>query len=106
MKLVAPAGLRARRAVARVAGDARGRIARHLDRCTPRDRLVLSLLVFEGLTPAEVAEALDLSPRTVRRVHAALLAELRRVARGMASRPSRRPQRPRAVTLVRQRRAA
>lgn len=59
--------------------------------CPLRQRLVLALLLYERLTPAEAADALGCPTREVVRAYRALLAELRGVLRaGSTGRPSRR----------------
>jgi DNA-directed RNA polymerase specialized sigma24 family protein len=61
----------------------RGRVAAALARRGARERLVLTLLLYERLYPVEVAEALGISLRQVERTYDALLTELRRsLARG------------------------
>jgi len=83
-----------REAAIAVAG--RERLAAALARRAARERLVLTLLLYERLTPAEVAGVLRLSLRQVERTYHGLIAELRR-----SLRPARRPS-----DLVRRRRAA
>jgi DNA-directed RNA polymerase specialized sigma24 family protein len=62
---------------------ARNRVAAALARRGTRERLVLTLLLYERLYPIEVADALGISLRQVERTYDALLTELRRsVARG------------------------
>jgi DNA-directed RNA polymerase specialized sigma24 family protein len=64
---------------------ARNRVAAALARRGTRERLVLTLLLYERLYPIEVADALGISLRQVERTYDALLTELRRsVARGAA----------------------
>jgi DNA-directed RNA polymerase specialized sigma24 family protein len=59
--------------------------------CPLRQRLVLALLLYERLSPAEAADALGCPEREVLRAYRALLAELRGVMRSNApGRPSRR----------------
>ncbi len=61
----------------------RNRVAAALERRGARERLVLTLLIYERLYPIEVADALGISLRQVERTYDALLAELRRsTARG------------------------
>jgi DNA-directed RNA polymerase specialized sigma24 family protein len=76
-----------------VSGEGRDRVAAALARRGARERLVLSLLLYERLFPIEVADALGLSLRQVERTYEALLSELRRsLARSAArSRTSARP---------------
>jgi DNA-directed RNA polymerase specialized sigma24 family protein len=62
---------------------ARHRVAAALARRGARERLVLTLLLYERLYPIEVADTLGISLRQVERTYDALLTELRRpVARG------------------------
>lgn len=60
----------------------RTRIAGALSACTPREQLVLVLLLYERLTPAEAAEALGLTTRQVEHAYHAALADLQRALRG------------------------
>ena len=69
---------------------ARHRFAAALARRGTRERLVLTLLLYERLYPIEVADALGISLRQVERTYDALLTELRRpVARGAGRSRSR-----------------
>lgn len=63
-------------------GAGRTRIAGALRQCTPREQLVLVLLLYERLTPTEAAVALGLTPRQVERAYHAALADLQRALRG------------------------
>ncbi len=72
------------RAVAGPRDRHRAALARALSRCPVRERVLLALLLFERLTPAEAASVLDLPPARVERSYASLLAELRRVVRSGA----------------------
>lgn len=64
---------------------ARDRVAAALARRGARERLVLTLLLYERLYPVEVADALGISLQQVERTYDAMLAELkRRVARPIA----------------------
>ncbi len=56
----------------------RERVAAALARRGARERLVLTLLLYERLFPIEVADALGLSLRQVERTYDALLTDLRR----------------------------
>ena len=56
----------------------RRRIAAALARRGVRERLVLSLLLYERLYPIEVADALGISVRQVERTYASLITGLRR----------------------------
>ena len=58
--------------------DGRNRVAAALARRGARERLVLTLLLYERLFPIEVADALGLSLRQVERTYGSLLSELRR----------------------------
>jgi DNA-directed RNA polymerase specialized sigma24 family protein len=79
----------------------RGRVAAALARRGARERLVLTLLLYERLYPIEVAKALGISLRQVERTYDALLAELRRsLVRGTLR------ARARATASARLRRAA
>jgi DNA-directed RNA polymerase specialized sigma24 family protein len=69
-----------RSARSRVPAASRDRIAAALARRGARERLVLTLLLYERLFPVEVADALRLSLRQVERTYDALIAELHRPA--------------------------
>lgn len=98
------ASLAARRGAATPAAAATGRTAaRHsvngverkraslaLGRCPERERLILALLLVEHLSPAEAASALGVSVRHLRSTYRETLANLRRAAVGMSTRPSER----------------
>jgi DNA-directed RNA polymerase specialized sigma24 family protein len=85
-----------------VSAAGRDRVAAALGRRGVRERLVLTLLLYERLFPLEVADALGLSLRQVERTYDALLVELRRsVARAAATAHTRSGAAP-----SRQRRAA
>lgn len=73
----------------------RERIAAALARRGARERLVLTLLLYERLFPVEVADALGLSLRQVERTYDALLAELHRL---LTRAPARARTRAGAVT--------
>jgi DNA-directed RNA polymerase specialized sigma24 family protein len=62
----------------RPGGPSRDRVAAALARRGARERLVLTLLIYERLYPVEVADALGISLRQVERTYDALLVELRR----------------------------
>jgi len=85
-----PAG----RPVARSCRDGRDAVARALSGCAARERLLLALLLFERLTPAEAARVLDLPVTRIERSYAALLAQLRQALPG----PVRRSRPPRFAT--------
>ncbi|HEY3217319.1 MAG TPA: hypothetical protein VGK93_12595 [Candidatus Eisenbacteria bacterium] len=59
----------------------RERISTSLDRYAPRERLMLALLLYERMSPSEVANALDLSVVEVCRTYRTLLARLGRAVR-------------------------
>jgi DNA-directed RNA polymerase specialized sigma subunit len=81
---------------------ARERVTSALERLGDDERAVLALFLVERLTAAEAARALDVSVEELLRGYRALLGELRRVVRGIAARPARRPDgRPRIVTAAR-----
>ena len=77
-------------AIPRPGGPSRDRVAAALARRGARERLVLTLLVYERLYPVEVADALGISLRQVERTYDALLADLRRTAVRPAGRPRTR----------------
>lgn len=83
------------------AEPARRRLSRALSRCAPDERVLLALLLFERLTPAEAALALDVPCSAVESRLDTLMAELRAAMRGLPFR-ARRP----AMTSVRLRRAS
>lgn len=64
----------------------RDRIATALARRGARERMVLTLLLYERLFPIEVANTLGLSLRQVERTYDALLDELHRLLSRTASR--------------------
>src|SRR5258706_5866979 len=72
----APRAVRDSRATVTTAG--RERVAAALARRGARERLVLTLLLYERLFPIEVANALGLSLRQVERTYGAMITELRR----------------------------
>jgi DNA-directed RNA polymerase specialized sigma24 family protein len=84
-------GTRAPRALRpAVSAAGRERIAAALARRGARERLMLTLLLYERLFPIEVAHALGVSVRQVERTVGALLAELRRALPRPAGRPRMR----------------
>ena len=85
-----------------VSAAGRDRVAAALARRGARERLVLTLLLYERLNPIEVADALNLSLRQVERTYDALFAELRRSLARVAGRARTRS----AVVPSRQRKAA
>ncbi len=72
----------------------RDRVAAALARRGTRERLVLTLLLYERLYPIEVADALGISLRQVERTYDALLTELRRSVVGAAGRARARSTTP------------
>jgi DNA-directed RNA polymerase specialized sigma24 family protein len=64
-------------------------LARALSRCPARERVLLALLLFERLTPAEAADVLDQPAARIERSYAALLATLSRVVRSGAVQATR-----------------
>jgi DNA-directed RNA polymerase specialized sigma24 family protein len=76
----------ARDARATISASGRDRVAAALARRGARERLVLTLLLYERLFPIEVANALGLSLRQVERTYDALLAELHRMLTRAAGR--------------------
>ncbi len=101
---------RPRRRASRTSRDARtaisaagrDRVAAALARRGARERLVLTLLLYERLFPIEVADTLGLSLRQVERTYDALLSELRRSLARAAARARGRA----GATPSRQRKAA
>ncbi len=81
-----------------VRGATRNRVAAALARRGARERLVLTLLLYERLYPIEVASTLGISLRQVERTYDVLLAELSRSAARVRARV--------ATTATRIRRAA
>jgi DNA-directed RNA polymerase specialized sigma24 family protein len=81
----------------------RQRLADAIARCTRRDRVVLGLVLVEGLTPAEAADAMGISVARLQRAYGVALAELRRAWRGWTG--SARPRLRRAAGSVRLRKA-
>jgi len=75
-----------RRPVAVPRHDRRGAVARALSRCAARERVLLALLLFERLTPAEAADVLQVPVDRVERAYAALLVQLRDLLHGRAPR--------------------
>jgi DNA-directed RNA polymerase specialized sigma24 family protein len=85
----------------------RARVAGALRVCSAREQLVLVLLLYERLTPAEAATALGLTPRQVERAYHAALADLRRALRGpRTGRPSRAIARRSLLVAARLRKAS
>lgn len=80
----------------------RRRIAAALARRGVRERLVLSLLLYERLHAIEVADALGISVRQVERTYASLIAGLRR----SLAQPATRTRSRATSAAVRLRRAA
>ena len=67
------------RAVAASRNGRREAVARALSHCAARERVLLALLLFERLTPAEAASVLDVPAARIERAYAALLCQLREV---------------------------
>jgi DNA-directed RNA polymerase specialized sigma24 family protein len=67
----------------------RRRLYRALSRCAVEERVLLALLLFERLTPAEAAEALSISVADVESRFDHLLAELEGTVRGVPFRARR-----------------
>ncbi len=77
-------------AVVPAPSDAGRRLADALARSTPRERLVLALLLVERLSPAEVASALDCPVAEVERAYRLLIGSARAALRRRGRlRPSR-----------------
>ena len=57
--------------------DRREALARALSACATRERVLLALLLFERLTPAEAACVLGVPAANIERAYAALLSQLR-----------------------------
>jgi DNA-directed RNA polymerase specialized sigma24 family protein len=75
-----------RRSVAAPRHDRREAVARALSGCAARERVLLALLLFERLTPAEAASVLGVPAAHIERAYAALLAQLRDLLGGRAPR--------------------
>jgi DNA-directed RNA polymerase specialized sigma24 family protein len=83
--------------------EAAARIAAAVERLDAEERAVLTLLLVEGMTPAEAAVTLGWTAERVGRTHRTLMAEVRRVFRGHATRTTRRGEgRSRIVTPLRE----
>lgn len=80
-----------RRPVAVPRHDRRAAVARALSGCAASERVLLALLLFERLTPAEAATVLGVPAGRVERAYASLLAQLRRCLGGRAADPRRGP---------------
>jgi DNA-directed RNA polymerase specialized sigma24 family protein len=63
-------------------------VARALSGCATRERVLLALLLFERLTPAEAASVLGVPAMRIERAYAALLSQLRELLGGSAPRAS------------------
>ncbi len=57
-------------------------VARALSGCAASERVLLALLLFERLTPAEAASVLGVPAGRVERAYASLLSQLRETLRG------------------------
>ena len=84
-RVVAPSS---RRPVAVPRHDRRDAVARALSGCAARERVLLALLLFERLTPAEAASVLGVPAPSIERAYATLLAQLRELLGGRAPRAS------------------
>jgi DNA-directed RNA polymerase specialized sigma24 family protein len=62
--------------------DRREAVARALSHCAAHERVLLALLLFERLTPAEAASVLEVPAARIERAYASLLAQLSRLAGG------------------------
>jgi len=80
--------LPSRRPVAVPRHDRREAVARALSGCATRERVLLALLLFERLTPAEAASVLGVPATRIERAYAALLSQLRELLGGSAPRAS------------------
>jgi DNA-directed RNA polymerase specialized sigma24 family protein len=78
--------LPSRRPVAVPRHDRREAVARALSGCATRERVLLALLLFERLTPAEAASVLGVPAARIERAYAALLSQLRKLLGGSAPR--------------------
>jgi len=77
-----------RRPVAVPRHDRREAVARALSGCAARERVLLALLLFERLTPAEAASVLGVPAASIERAYAALLVQLRELLGGRTLRAS------------------
>ena len=77
-----------RRPVAAPRHGRREAVARALSGCAARERVLLALLLFERLTPAEAASVLGVPASRIERAYAALLSQLRELLCGSAPRAS------------------
>ena len=91
----APVLLELPRPVAEPRRGPRAAVARALSRCATRERVLLALILFEHLTPAEAASVLDVPVARIERAYAALLAELRDLLARRVSRVRPRTAAPR-----------
>jgi DNA-directed RNA polymerase specialized sigma24 family protein len=66
--------------------DRREAVARALSGCAARERVLLALLLFERLTPAEAARVLGVPAARIERAYAALLSQLCELLGGRAPR--------------------
>ena len=66
--------------------DRREAVARALSGCATHERVLLALLLFERLTPAEAAGVLGVPAARIERAYAALLSQLRELLGGRAPR--------------------
>jgi DNA-directed RNA polymerase specialized sigma24 family protein len=73
-----------RRPVAVPRHDRRAAVARVLSGCAASERVLLALLLFERLTPAEAASVLGVPAGRIERAYVSLLTQLRQSLRGRA----------------------
>jgi DNA-directed RNA polymerase specialized sigma24 family protein len=71
-----------RRPIAAPRRDRRAAVARALSACAAGERVLLALLLFERLTPAEAASVLGVPAPRVERAYVSLLSQLRQSLRG------------------------
>lgn len=74
--------LPSRRPVAVPRHDRREAVARALSGCAAGERVLLALLLFERLTPAEAAGVLGVPAARIERAYTALLSQLRELLGG------------------------
>ncbi len=77
MRTRSPSWRESCRPIAAPRHDPRAAVARALSHCATHERVLLALLLFERLTPAEAAHVLDVPAARIERAYATLLSELR-----------------------------
>jgi DNA-directed RNA polymerase specialized sigma24 family protein len=87
-----------RRPVAVPRRDRRAAVARALSTCAASERVLLALLLFERLTPAEAASVLGVPAPRIERAYASLLSQLRLSLRGCSRIPASPAAAPRFST--------